>query len=108
MEKKFICEVNELKEKKTIIKYCDDFRDELIIFKNADGEIKCFSSVCPHVAGQVVYENCELKCLWHGLKFDKNGKSLNGKVQLHLNEYNIEIGNNNTRRAHDFKKKISI
>jgi len=39
----------------------------------------------------VVYENCELKCKWHGLKFDSEGKSLNGRVQLYLNEYNVEI-----------------
>jgi nitrite reductase/ring-hydroxylating ferredoxin subunit len=94
MEKKFICQVNELSKNKTIIKYYEDIRDELILFKNEDNKIKCFSSVCPHVAGEVVYENCQLKCRWHGLKFDKTGKSLNGKVQLYLREYKVEIIDN--------------
>ena len=94
MKKKFICQVNELLEKKTIIKYYEELRDELILFKNIEDEIKCFSSVCPHLAGEVIYDNSELKCKWHGLKFDKNGKSTNGKVQLYLNEYNVEITDN--------------
>jgi len=94
MEKIFICQANELSEKKSIIKYFDEIRDELILFKNAEGKIKCFSSVCPHVAGEVIYENCKLRCRWHGLKFDNEGKSLNGRVQLHLNEYSVEIIDN--------------
>ena len=76
MEKIFICQANELSEKKSIIKYFDEIRDELILFKNAEGKIKCFSSVCPHVAGEVIYENCKLRCRWHGLKFDNAEPSI--------------------------------
>jgi nitrite reductase/ring-hydroxylating ferredoxin subunit len=96
IEKQFICQVSDLSNKnQSIIKYFSEFRDELILFKNSEGEIKCFSSVCPHVAGEVVYKDCELKCRWHGLKFDAKGKSLNGKVQLQLSEYDLEITNGN-------------
>ena len=39
MEKKFICQVNELSGKKTIIKYYEEIRDELILLKNTEGKI---------------------------------------------------------------------
>jgi len=91
MDKIFFCKLNELPPKKSIIKYFDEIKDELILFENKEGKIKCFSSVCPHAAGEVVYEKCELRCRWHGLKFDIQGKSFNGKVQLYLNEYNVKI-----------------
>lgn len=89
MGKKFICREDELSQKKFIIKTFDDLKDELIIFKDKKGSIKSFSSVCPHLAGEICYKKEKLNCKWHGLSFDENGKSVNGKVKLTLREYKI-------------------
>ena len=89
MAKKFICNEEYLNEKKYIIKYFDDLKDELIVFKDKNENFKCFSSVCPHLAGEICYNKQQLYCKWHGLKFDSKGQTINSRVKLSLNEYKI-------------------
>jgi nitrite reductase/ring-hydroxylating ferredoxin subunit len=94
MKKFFVCYMDDLSKTGQIIRYFDKIRDELILFKDANNNLKCFSSVCPHLAGEIIYKDCKLKCKWHGLEYDEKGSSLNGKVKLHLNEYGVENVNN--------------
>ena len=94
MKKVFFCNTDDLSKTGKVTKYFDEIRDELILFEDQNKNLKCFSSVCPHLAGEIIYENCKLSCKWHGLEYDAKGNSLNGKVKLKLNEYNVETLNN--------------
>ena len=94
MKKKYLCNLNYLTENKSLIKYFEDLKDELILFRDEEGIIQCFSSVCPHLAGEIRYKNNQLSCRWHGLKFNKKGESINGKVKLCLNKYKVEVIDN--------------
>lgn len=87
MKKDFFCSEVDLNKNEYIIKFFESFKDELIIFKDKKKSIKSFSSVCPHLAGQIRYKSNQIYCRWHGLKYDENGNTINSNVKLSLREY---------------------
>lgn len=78
---------SELDQLKSITKFMPEIKDELMVFISQDGELQAFSTVCPHMAGQVVLKEGELFCRWHGLKFDKHGTCTRFKGALKLRKY---------------------
>lgn len=82
--------VAELKEKNYLIKFLEEIKDEILIFKDNNNIIRCFSSVCPHLAGEICYSKKELFCRWHGLKFTFDGIAINSKFKLSLRSYKIK------------------
>lgn len=94
-DKIFICEFKELKDKKYLIKWVDEWRDELIVFFNKhSNEIKIKSSICPHFGGEIVYDQKDesLRCLWHNWRFCTNsGKCLTYPIKGILNPYDFEV-----------------
>lgn len=100
-KKIFFCKLKDLKKKKFIVKYIDEFKDEIIIFFDNEAQVlKSFSSVCPHFGGEVVYDYKinNLICNWHGWKFCKNsGKCLSHPIKSALRKYNFIVNPNNLK-----------
>jgi len=72
MKEIYLCSLQELSKKKSIIKWVDEIKDEIIVFYDKENKVKVFSSICPHFGGELIYDNIEnnLKCKWHGWKFE--------------------------------------
>jgi len=85
MKEIFTCYINEIDQKYKIV-FIEEIKDEIIIFKK-NNTINTFSSVCPHLAGEIFLKNNELECKWHGLKFDSEGKVNNCSLNLKLRRY---------------------
>ena len=102
MEKIFLCSYDELKKKSFIIKFVEQWKDELIIFISPiNNDLRIFSSICPHFGGEIVYNKKEniLKCKWHGWKFcNKTGKCLSYPIRGTLNPYDFEINPKNLKK----------
>lgn len=50
--------------------------EELVAFRNSDGKVGLLDEFCPHRGTSLVYarnEQCGLRCLYHGWKFDIEG-----------------------------------
>jgi phthalate 4,5-dioxygenase len=50
--------------------------EELIAFRDTNGDVGLLANLCPHRAASLYYarnEDCGLRCVYHGWKFDKNG-----------------------------------
>lgn len=72
------CPITELFEKKKITKWVDSLKDEISAFY-VGKKIYVYSSICPHNGGEfnLNIKKKELKCLWHGWKFNvETGKSI--------------------------------
>lgn len=92
----FVCNLDQLKVSRSIIKFFDELKDEIIIFLDADSRVSCFSSVCPHLAGEIgLADNgtAKMRCRWHGAEFDEQGKSINCKGKLSLRRYSTLVRN---------------
>src|SRR6476659_6616936 len=53
--------------------------EDLVVFKDSNGKIGVLDERCPHRGASLVYgrnEECGLRCLYHGWKFDADGKCL--------------------------------
>ena len=53
--------------------------EDLVVFKDSNGKIGVLDERCPHRGASLVYgrnEECGLRCLYHGWKFDVDGKCL--------------------------------
>ena len=53
--------------------------EQLVAFRNSEGRIGLLDSYCPHRGANLFYgrnEECGLRCVYHGWKFDVNGKAL--------------------------------
>ena len=97
MKKKKYCKILDLKEKNFVVKWIDEFKDEVIVYRT-NGKIHVRSSVCPHFGGPIQYNIQEnyLYCSWHGLKFSTDGACLNSKkFKSNLKKYTYELKNNN-------------
>lgn len=49
----------------------------LVVFRDSDGRVGALDELCPHRRASLVYgrnEDCGLRCLYHGWKFDVDGK----------------------------------
>lgn len=50
--------------------------DNLVVFRDSEGRLGALDELCPHRRASLVYgrnEECGLRCLYHGWKFDVNG-----------------------------------
>ena len=109
----FLCSKKDLFNKKKIIKFYEELKDEVIIFLDDNNEIKIFSSICPHFGGEIYFDSNEkiLKCKWHGWKFSKdNGQCLTHPIKGKLNVYDFEVnpGNLNKYLYSEDNKNIFI
>jgi nitrite reductase/ring-hydroxylating ferredoxin subunit len=91
MKSFYICNENEVNQSLSFIKYIEEIKDEIILFYDSDQNLKCFSSVCPHMAGEIIIKNKALFCKWHGLAFNNDGKCTNSHLKLLLREYQLNI-----------------
>src|SRR5918911_3684447 len=52
------------------------FGEDLVAFRDTDGRVGVLGEFCPHRKASLVYgrnEECGLRCLYHGWKFDVDG-----------------------------------
>lgn len=86
------CKLDEL-EVGPVTKYIDKIKDELIVFKDLiSGEIKAFSSICPHNGGSINYTQQKLVCNWHNFQYDcKTAKCINHDTNLKLRSQRVLI-----------------
>jgi len=97
MKKIFFTTFKFLKEKKYIIKFFEEIKDEVIIFLDKENNIKIFSSICPHFGGKIFYEfnHNKLICKWHNWKFcTHTGRCLTYPIKGKLNPYEFKIDPN--------------
>ena len=55
------------------------FGEKLVAFRDSDGKLGLLGEFCPHRKASLAFgrnEECGLRCLYHGWKFDVNGKVL--------------------------------
>ncbi|MEG8182120.1 Rieske 2Fe-2S domain-containing protein [Nocardia terpenica] len=53
--------------------------ERYVIFRGDDGSLGCFAEACPHRGASLALarnEDCALRCIYHGWKFDTSGKVL--------------------------------
>lgn len=53
--------------------------ENMVAFRNSEGTVGVLDELCPHRKASLVYgrnEDCGLRCLYHGWKFDVTGKVL--------------------------------
>ena len=95
MYKKFICTTDELINKSYIIKWVEEWKDEIIIFKDCNTDkLKIYSSICPHFGGEIIFDNKKniLRCKWHDWKFCINsGKCLSYTIKAQIQPYDFEV-----------------
>ena len=97
MQKIYITNIQSLKEKKYLIKFFEEIKDEVIVFLDGKNNIKIFSSICPHFGGQIIYDfnHDQLSCKWHNWKFcTTTGNCLTYPIKGKLNPYKFEIDPN--------------
>jgi nitrite reductase/ring-hydroxylating ferredoxin subunit len=103
MNKIFLCSISSLEKKDYFVKFIEEIKDEVIVFRDREtNKLKLFSSICPHFGGEIFYNKKEdvLKCKWHGWKYCKNtGKCLSFSIKGELNPYNFEIDSKNVNIA---------
>lgn len=85
----FLFPLSEIKRGKSLTKFYDEIKDEIISFCDEQGQVSCFSSVCPHLAGEVILseKSGEFRCKWHGLSFDRDGCAIKCRAKLALTKY---------------------
>jgi nitrite reductase/ring-hydroxylating ferredoxin subunit len=91
------CSVDDLKKNKSVTKWIEEIKDELIAIIDQD-EIKVMSSVCPHFGGAFTYHCAkkELVCNWHGFTFDtESGKCTFPYNKMKLRQYSHQVVNGN-------------
>ena len=94
MNRIYLCSLEELVQKRSIIKWIDEIKDEVIIFYDREKKLKIFSSICPHFGGELIYDYKKkfLRCKWHGWKFNtSDGKCINNSMRTRANELKFEI-----------------
>ncbi|GAA5049040.1 Rieske 2Fe-2S domain-containing protein [Erythrobacter westpacificensis] len=53
--------------------------ENMVVFRDSEGRVGVLDELCPHRRASLVFgrnEECGLRCLYHGWKFDVNGKVL--------------------------------
>ena len=111
MKKIYICNLKELNQKKSLIKWIDEIKDEVIVFYNSQNELKVFSSVCPHFGGELIFDQKEnnLRCKWHGWKFNiSNGNCINNITRIKLREIKFEIDPNPIKQYKNHVSENSV
>jgi phthalate 4,5-dioxygenase oxygenase subunit len=52
---------------------------DLVVFRDTDGRVGILDELCPHRRASLVFgrnEECGLRCLYHGWKFDVDGNAM--------------------------------
>lgn len=83
------CSLAELRAKRRVTKWVDDWRDEISAF-SVNSEIVVISSICPHFGGEFDQpdEKGIVRCKWHGWRFDTfTGKCLTYRTATSLRRY---------------------
>ena len=96
----FFCRLQELKDKKKITIWNESLKDEISAF-HTNKEIYVYSSICPHFGGEFEYneKNLEIRCLWHGWKFDvTTGKSISDISNYKKNSFIHKILHKNEKK----------
>ena len=90
MKKIHICSYEILKKDTFIVKFIEEWKDELIIFIDSmNNKLKIFSSICPHFGGELYFDKKQLKlrCKWHAWEYDPvSGKCLTYKLKTKIRE----------------------
>jgi nitrite reductase/ring-hydroxylating ferredoxin subunit len=65
------CSIEELKQKRMITRWINEWRDEISAV-HLDDSLIVLSTVCPHFGGSLSFVSGtrELRCKWHGWNFD--------------------------------------
>ena len=53
--------------------------ENMVVFRNTEGRIGALDELCPHRRASLAFgrnEECGLRCLYHGWKFDVNGNAI--------------------------------
>ncbi|CAF0930698.1 unnamed protein product, partial [Didymodactylos carnosus] len=66
---------------------------KLAVYKDTNGTLYKFSAICPHLKALVRYNPLEktFDCPFHGSRFDRFGKAINGPANSNLTEEYCEI-----------------
>jgi len=96
MKEIFLCLLTELDGSEYLIKFIEELKDEIIVFRDRQsGEINVFSSVCPHFGGPLVLKDNVLFCKWHSYEFSKSsGNCISHKLKLTALKYKTVIKQN--------------
>jgi len=87
------CTLVELSQKKSITRWVEELRDEIMAVFSA-GEIFVISSVCPHFAGEleVDWKNKDLRCKWHAWRFElQSGQCKTHNVKTCVRHYDYAV-----------------
>ncbi len=107
MKQIYLIDKKELITQKYFVKFIDEVKDEVIIFIDRDNEIRIFSSICPHLGGEIYfdYKKDLLRCKWHNWKFSKlDGKCTSFNIKGQLKNYGFDVKPNNLK---EFKFNIT-
>jgi len=84
-------EITKIDKNKGYIFESKILKDELLIYFK-DDKYYAVSSFCPHFGGPLEFAKKEIRCYWHGWKFDlKSHKCKNRQVNCKLKDYKIVI-----------------
>lgn len=61
----------------------------LLVFRNAQGELKAFESKCTHAGCNVAFQGERIYCNCHGGTYDLNGKNIAGPPPRPLTELGV-------------------
>src|SRR5258708_26849082 len=68
-EKIALCPVRDAERPGGFTRWVDELRDELTAVAPG-GELRVYSTLCPHAAGELRCRGERFVCLWHGARFD--------------------------------------
>ncbi|MEX1096836.1 MAG: Rieske 2Fe-2S domain-containing protein [Planctomycetales bacterium] len=92
MSRRFpVCTLEELKRRRSVIRWIDDLRDEVVLVW-LDGAPGAYSSVCPHFAGPLEpdFRSRTLYCPWHGWRFAMDdGRCLTHSMKCTVRRYEV-------------------
>lgn len=69
-------------------KYFDfpEYKNEIIVYRTEDSELKIYSSFCPHFGGPLSIKHGRLYCWFHAYEFSlDDGSCVNRKANLRCN-----------------------
>ncbi|MEX0718520.1 MAG: Rieske 2Fe-2S domain-containing protein [Planctomycetaceae bacterium] len=86
-----ICTRAELQRRRSVTKWIDELRDEVVLLW-LDGAPVAYSSVCPHFGGplEANFRDRTLTCPWHGWRFDlADGRCLTHSMKCTVRRYQV-------------------
>lgn len=83
-------------EKVKVIRVAD-FKDDILVVKQADSSYKAFLMKCTHKNADLKQEATDLKCNLHGSRFSFDGKVTQGPAKTDLKSYPVEVTGNNLK-----------